>query len=382
MKNLLIDCRSIRPNKSGGIENYLYSIVNELSNNDILLTIDSRYTNIKLFKEKLNTKKITYIYDPVVAIWEILKKYFNFLYRVLNYISWKFFKLNLIHRRKNWAKNLKYDLVFYPFHLDEYQHAIRHIVTIHAYLPEYNDNDHYIISDHVKKASRIITSWPFPFNDLCRRFPFHKSKIVMIPFTTENIIRCEPDGTNLDYLSKRNYILYPSFFVERKNHQYIINAYNIAKSSNIDLPIMVFTGGGNESVISKCVNLVKKYNLTDYFVFLNHVSDSALNYLYQNCYATISASSCEAGIGPLHEGSFFGKHCFLADTKQGRMHAELINVNCTYFDLNDPQNLSSLIIDYIKINPFPTCNREIIIRMRSFTQKVFIEKFLEQISKI
>lgn len=382
MINLLIDCRSIHPNKSGGIENYVYSIVNELSKNDILLTIDLRYTNIKLFNKNLNTKKITYIYDPIVAIWEILKKKFYILYRVLDYFNRKIFKVNLIHRRKNWAINLKYDLVFYPFHLDEYQHRIRHIVTIHAYLPEYNEKDHYIISEHVKKASKVITSWPFPFNDLCTRFPFHRSKIVMIPFTTENIIRCEPDGTNLEYLSKRNYILYPSFFVERKNHQFIINAYNIAKSSNIDLPIMVFTGGGNEIVIDKCVDLISKYNLNDYFVFLNHVSDSKLNYLYQNCYATISASTCEAGIGPLHEGSFFGKHCFLADTKQGRMHAELLNVNCTFFDLSDPNTLCSMINQYLKTNPLPSCNNDTIEKMRPFTQRVFIEKFLEQISTI
>ena len=73
-----------------------------------------------------------------------------------------------------------------------------------------------IIKYNADVAKALITSWNYPYQEFIKAFPQHKHKWHLIPYIAAHNIDINKQVPVKDLPAK--YLLYVSFFSERKNH--------------------------------------------------------------------------------------------------------------------------------------------------------------------
>ncbi len=158
-------------------------------------------------------------------------------------------------------------------------------MTIHAYLPDDNIRIKKIVKDNADVAKALITSWNYPYQEFIEAFPQHKHKWHLIPYIAAHNIDINKQEP-VNYLPAK-YLLYVSFFSERKNHLNLVKAYADALKKNSDIPKLVLVGGGKNDYKQKVKETIQELNLlNDVFVY-DYLPDEQISYLYHNCYAVI-----------------------------------------------------------------------------------------------
>ncbi len=124
-------------------------------------------------------------------------------------------KYRMLGRRKGWAKKALADFIYSPNHMDKYQHQhLPGIITMHAYLPGYNDEIKDIIAFNADAAVALITSWNYPYKEFINTFPQHKDKWHLIPYIAAHNVDEKKQEPVANLPNK--YFLYVAFFLKEK----------------------------------------------------------------------------------------------------------------------------------------------------------------------
>lgn len=115
-------------------------------------------------------------------------------------------------------------------------------------------------------------------------------------------------------VDKDKYIIYVSTIEPRKNHTILYYAYKLAYTKGIELPRLIIIGrvGHDTTELIKMIKADPEINTK--ITIENHVNDSDLNWLYQNCRFTVMPSFYEGWGMSVIEGIARGKSAVIANT--------------------------------------------------------------------
>ncbi|MDL1983073.1 MAG: glycosyltransferase [Deltaproteobacteria bacterium] len=347
---ILVDCRSIHPTKSRGIENFAYSVIESSAEFVEEIAIDVCKSDLEFYKDYFKEyQNISFISDPVQGFFVSLSDrsgHLRIALRIFGRIA-RLLGFNPFGRRSGWAKKQWANVVFYPYHRDDPQHKhLPMVTTVHAILPEYSEVDMNIISQQMKNAAAIVTSWPHPYHDLSERYPFAKDRLFLVPFTAVQNVNVSKEYDIKQLGVHGDYYFYPAVITPRKNHINLIKACGCLKKKGVEPPLIVCSGGGDQVLAKELTKAANSLGVGEKFMFLGYVSTEAMTALYQNCKASVSASFWEAGIAAIQEGGLCGKPVICSDTKPAREHAKLFNMDVCFFDPHSPEDTAEKIIEF------------------------------------
>lgn len=347
---VLVDCRSIHPGKSLGIENFAYSIIESIAKLVEEVVVDVCKLDLQYYRDYFKGyQNINFISDPVQGFFlslndccvpiKIAVRIFARFARLLGF--------NPFERRLKWAKKQRLDVVYYPYHRDQPQHKhIPMVTTVHAILPEYGEKEMAVISGQMKTAAAIVTSWPHPFKDLSQRYCFAKERLFLVPYTAKQNVETA-GGYNISLLGiSGEFYFYPAAIIHRKNHINLIRAYGRLKQKAVEAPVVVFSGGGDAGLTQQLLETAESLGVGEKFIFLEYVPKEAVAGLYRQCRAVICASLWEAGSAVIQEGGMCGKPIICSDIEPAREHAKLFNMDVCFFDPYNPEDIANKIIGF------------------------------------
>ena len=346
---VLVDCRGIRTGRSRGIENFAYSIVESIAGFVEEVVVDVCRPDLGFYKDYFREyKNISFISDPVQGFFLALDESLvpvKFIVRGIGKVL-RQLGYNPFVRRLGWAKKQKADVVYYPCHQEPQHKHIPMVTTVHAILPEYDENDMAVVLGQMQSAAAVITSWPYPFKDLSQRYPFAKDRLFLIPFTAKQNVEAlgEYDISQLGVDGE--FYFYPAAITPRKNHINLIKAYGCLRKKGIEPPVVICSGGGDPALTRELIRTANSLGVGKKFTFLGYVSKEAMTALYRKCRAAISASLWEAGMAAIQEGGMCGKPILCADIEPAREHAKLFNMDVCFFDPNSPEDIAEKLIEF------------------------------------
>jgi alpha-1,2-rhamnosyltransferase len=170
-------------------------------------------------------------------------------------------------------------------------------------------------------------------------------------------------GCNLDNISenksvgegpkelfqKRDIFIAVGTIEARKNHQYVLDAFDLVWQQCPDAGLCIIgkIGWLSEQVMDR----IKKHPLfkKNLFIF-HHVSDTGLDYYYKHAKALIWPSLAEGFGLPIIEALHQGLPVLASDIP---IHREVGKDFCTYFDVHNPGDLAKIIMDIEKTGQMP-----------------------------
>lgn len=363
---LLIDLRSINYGRSGGIENYAYYVIDCLKDTDLQIILDVSPYSKSIYQEKYKSfKNIEIICDPVLE--------------ELNKVIQTFFpgKFKSLGSRKSWAKKAKADYVYLPNHMSKYQYNhLPGIITVHAYLPEYDKKIKNIIKYNVDNAAALITSWNYPYQEFLKTFPQHKHKWYLIPYIAAHNVdekKQEPVANLPD-----KYFLYVAFFSERKNQLRLVEAYSLALKKKPDLPKLVLAGGVNNDYKLEVNELIKTLNLVNDVRVYDYLPDEQISFLYHNSFAVIAPTLWEAASGSVLEATYCGKPVLCSNVPPLADFASYFKLEMMFFDPLNVEEMSEKILEfYDRYEQMKNYGEQNAKKIKVFNKKYFSAEFLK-----
>jgi len=156
--------------------------------------------------------------------------------------------------------------------------------------PESSTNKEYNIREkHYSRicnyASGILVDSHLGKQQLIESYQVDESKVHILPFIAPQYIYEKTNDNALKFELPSKYIFYPAKFWKHKNHIGLIKTASQLIAKIPDLK-MVFAGAPNGGY-SSVKELIKKMNLEDVFIFLDHVPDSQMRILYKKAHALV-----------------------------------------------------------------------------------------------
>jgi O-antigen biosynthesis alpha-1,2-rhamnosyltransferase len=124
-------------------------------------------------------------------------------------------------------------------------------------------------------------------------------------------------------------------FDPRKNHHYLLDAFDLLWKTRDDLRLCLIGRVG--SLCEDVVCRIRNHPAYGKKLFAFHdIKDADLQHCYKACRGVIFPSIVEGFGLPIVESLWFGKKTFASDTP---IHREVGKTDCVYFDLKDPASL-------------------------------------------
>lgn len=346
---ILFEARSIIPTKSGGIENYLYMLVNawkkQYVEDEIFIHIPP--ATEPMYRERIGSA--SYLTDKVycktyllTSRFIILRLFFRILIKTFPSFENYFYGL-----RKKWIKQIDemVDVVIYPFQREKFVHdPSKTIFVMHDFREwDTNGGDKKVINEQIKaikNTAAIVVSWPYPYKRMLDLFPEVKVKLNEIPFLYDAFTEREWNND----INKGNFLYYPSANATHKNHEILIIGLSEFNRQNPEKRLkLICTGPIDASRQNVLDRLIEKYEARDFVEFLGFVSREKVFKLYTECFAVITSSKYEAFSGAILEAFKFKKPVIASAIPPITEFLIQYNLELGLFDPNDPKSIANTI---------------------------------------
>lgn len=159
--------------------------------------------------------------------------------------------------------------------------------------------------------------------------------------STKGRVRKEVQDLFNPDLEKTPYLMVATFD-PRKNHRYLISAFDLLWKQRPDLKLCLVgrIGWLCEDILVQLEKHPRRNK--DLFVF-HDLSDAELQYCYSSSRGVIFPSIVEGFGLPIVEALWHGQKTFASDTP---IHREVGRNDCSYFDLAEPQSLVDSILEW------------------------------------
>ena len=375
--NILIEASCFEPGKSGGIENFIYSLVRGFAE----IKVHKVYVNISpgtksQYEELLNLENVTFLEDKTQLIIKNYHKKSNIikaLVSILNRIG--FYKDLYSSPRKSWAFHCEkfVDVVLYPMRYKVVHLRRPSIVVIHDLRDLDRGGQQELEAEYLKidKAHALVTSWPHPFTLLHKFFPERIDDTFMVPFLTDPM----PSDSDIIAEQEQRQFLYPASNGPDKNHEVLIKALGLLKSWGIE-KIKVYCTGFQSSERKVILNTIaQELEVTDWIYFLGFVPREEIHRLYRISTAVITTTRYEAFSGAVLEGFCYGKPIACSHIAPLSELIDQMQVEVRYFNQEDPEDVAQAMIDILKDRkPFIESS----LRARRMLQKITLQNTAAQ----
>jgi glycosyltransferase involved in cell wall biosynthesis len=198
-----------------------------------------------------------------------------------------------------------YDII--PLDFPQYLSNVRHATSLlrhFTYLAKSSDlillNTKYCAERFALFVNRI-------------NLPEVPSNLVRWAGSLSNDIEPSPIAALYGKVEEEGFVLIVGSIEIRKNHQLLIQIVNLARERNVRIPKIVVVGREGWGAGDTVTRFRTDETLRQPILWLIHVSDNQLAWLYQNCLALLSPSF-EEGFGlPVAEAAIYGKNLILSD---------------------------------------------------------------------
>ena len=182
-------------------------------------------------------------------------------------------------------------------------------------------------------AYRIFVGTLQSKNDFIRFYNCDSSRIIE-KLTQSNIVNKFLDlGIENPKNNIGEYFFYPAQFWSHKNHIYIVEAFREIKKEKINLKCVF--AGSDKGFLNTIKNKIQEYELQDYFIIKDYLSDEDIIKFYLNCKAVVVPSVVGTFSFPHIEGFFFKKIVFSSIKNLDKNFSERV----IELDLSDPKSL-------------------------------------------
>lgn len=368
-KKILLDLRFFHPGASGGIENYVYFILDSVKNLPVDIFIEIPFENYEFYKNRFPfIKNDRILIDPIQ----------KFVSKFISIITLGRKRGILVRRRRKYS--IVFDFVFYSFHMLKILHKNMNIIsTIHAFL-QYNEKEFNYVKKLVNNSTALITCWNYPYLEFLKYFPEKKDDWFLIHFIPLQNLTGQVE--QIDELKNKKFFFYVSFFSERKNHARLLEAYNLAIKIKDDLPLLVLVGGGCKKIKINLRKRIKELNLNERIFLYDFLPPSKINYLYKNCYGVIAPTLWEAASGAVVEGVYAGKPVLCSNIAPLRDFAKYFKLQMLFFDPLDTKDIAKKIIEFCEnYDSYNSCCESNSERLRHINHSYFAKRFYEVVRK-
>jgi len=202
-----------------------------------------------------------------------------------------------------------------------------------------------MLLDH---SDTVIVSNNFSLNDALTFFPYHRSKIKVLPFRVwlgKNAIYKDCENVKRKYHLPDKYFFFPCQFWIHKNHKFLFNVVsNTIKRSFKDI-LLVCTGNTvdyrHPQLEKELFDLIRDEKLENNIRILGLIPRSEQVQLMRGAAAIIQPSLFEGWSALVEEARALGKKIFLSDIP---MHREQEPENCSFFNPYDPESLMEILM--------------------------------------
>ncbi|MDQ0637094.1 glycosyltransferase involved in cell wall biosynthesis [Pedobacter sp. W3I1] len=199
----------------------------------------------------------------------------------------------------------------------------------------------------VKNQSRIVFSSKTAADEFDTFYPNNKNEKYILNFAS--FIDETYKEINLQSLLNKFKIDKPFFIVSNqfwvhKNHMVVLEALKILQNEG-DLPFkIIFTGKEsdyrNPGYFGELKKYIKDNNLEKYVEFLGFIDRNEQLKLMANSIAIIQPSLFEGWSTVVEDAKVINQHIIVSDIK---LHREQINLNCSFFDPYNAEDLAKVI---------------------------------------
>jgi alpha-1,2-rhamnosyltransferase len=163
----------------------------------------------------------------------------------------------------------------------------------------------------------------------------------------------KPESTSVDTVdskirelfrleAKNKPYLMVSMFDPRKNHSYVLDAFDCLW--NKGLPVRLCLVGRKGSLCGDVLRRIANHPQLNHKLFVFHqATDADLVFCYRNAAAAMMPSIAEGFGLPIVESIHFGCDTFASDIP---VHREVGDSMCQYFDIRDPNSLAGMILSH------------------------------------
>lgn len=157
---------------------------------------------------------------------------------------------------------------------------------------------HFINSRSLRLASHIIAISDFTKSEIVKYFGIPEEKITVIPLGYNKI--CDSPQQKVEGVFEP-YFLFAGVIKERKNVFSIVRAFQLFKSNDKKGVRLVIAGKGGGDYHQKILKFIEWKNFQKDVVFLDHMNDNQLSYLYSHALALVFPSLLEGFGMPILE---------------------------------------------------------------------------------
>ena len=353
-----IDCLDINPNYAGGVNSYLFGLIDGFSKNKtpyykfiILCCPANKYFFEPIAKkykfELINVKFYNkYIYILFVIIPFLLNS--KFLWRIFTNIHSKISCVN-----NTFHKNC--DLIYTASTvLNTYNLKIPTVLSMHdiqhVHYPEFFSKIRLRarslrFENSAMSATKIQASSNFIKKDLLDFFKFlSPEKITVINEGVKLEEFSTPSKLNIKkkYLLPEKFLYFPATLWKHKNHLLVLNALKIIEEKyKIKIPLIL--SGGRNTAYQDIISFINDNNM-DYVKYLGKVSYEEVIALYQNAYCLVTAVLYESSSLPILEAAASGLPVIASNTPPNKEMSNFLQLNL--FKSNNLNDLTSIIYKF------------------------------------
>lgn len=350
--NILIEAGCLVPGNSCGIENFVYSLVRGLvQSTDHKIFINIAPGTRDSYEKILDSEKVTYLEDRVQFY--LIDKYhrsscFKSLFQFVKFLGFHGVMSDQFEvPRKSWALHCEtlVDAVLYPM-----RYRIAHlnrpsVVVVHDVRDLDRGGEPELEAERrrIGNASALVTSWPHPFSLLTKFFPERKKDIFMIPFLFDPIPADEPEPVTL----QSRQFLYPASNGPDKNHEVLIRALGILKSSGCERIRVLCPGAQSDARKELLDGLIREARVEEWIQFLGFVPRAVVHDLYRSSTAVIATTKYEAFSGAVMEAFSYGKPVACSNIPSLTEMIDRLSVKVRYFNPDDPSDVAQAMLDIL-----------------------------------
>ncbi|MBD1165294.1 glycosyltransferase [Pelagibacterales bacterium SAG-MED10] len=309
-----INCLDVDDKYVGGINTFLYGILDGLDKNNynkkiIIYCSNKNYTKFEKYKSKFKIKKFDYN-----------RKFYYFFYVILSFLNFEklFISTNKLFTKKIFDEIYKETCVLYTptSVLTSYFFKGKNIVSPHDFQHIYYRENFNIFrlkyrylsykltikfSDLIQVSSNMIK------NDVLKNYKINRKKIFLMS-----------EGVDLDEFKaknnkKKNLVFFPAYWWPHKNHKFIIKCFmKLIFKEKVNCKL-IMCGGINFTEKQKMLKLQKKTQ--GRISHIGIVSKMSLINLYRRSRLVISPATYESSSLPILEAIACNTPVIASNTK-------------------------------------------------------------------
>jgi glycosyltransferase involved in cell wall biosynthesis len=356
---VVVQCGSILPDFSGGVENFVYGLLDALASygsNEYLVTIPRNTT--QSWREKVSPRpNLTYVELPARGSLVLTLaphrdapgvRTLHSIGRQIGPLSALFDRMKL-GATMSLVSRLNPDLTYFPFHHDHCFSA-KSVVTVHdlgdQLGPFVDERVAQRVSNNIRVAGAVVTSWPHPFGQIKGAFPLASPKLFMVPLPPLVSSGFAPTGRPPSGSGEPYVILYAASTARHKNHVRLVSAMaEVVRQRRVHL---YCTGPKIPPYFDQAMAAVLEHDLGEYVTFTGVLSQSELTNLYERATLIVAPTLWEAASGTVFEAFWHGKPVACSDILPLREQIEYVGASARFFDPYDPLDIACAILEVLE----------------------------------